>query len=130
MQETSSDSLTYELTFPAMSTTRNLLFQLHDINRRLGGDVSLQAISERAMQSPFQFHRLFQRLAGETLKQYTLRLRLERAAGDLIATDKTILSIALSRGFTSHEVFTRAFYRHFGLAPVQYRRRRYIGTSK
>jgi AraC family transcriptional regulator len=50
-------------------------------------------------------------------------LRLEQAAGDLIASDKAILAIALACGFGSHEVFTRAFYRHFGISPLQYRQR-------
>lgn len=106
-----------------MSATRTLLFHLHDIVRSAHDDVSLHTMARRAGHSRFQFHRLFRRVAGETLKQFTLRLRLERAAGELIATDKSILAIALARGFTSHEVFTRAFYRHFGRTPLQYRRR-------
>jgi AraC family transcriptional regulator len=104
-----------------MSSGNKFLFQLRDINRRVNVDVSLDSMAQHAGRSRFQFHRVFRRLAGETLKQYTLRLRLERAAGDLIATDKTISAIALTRGFASHEVFTRAFHRYFGRSPKQYR---------
>jgi AraC family transcriptional regulator len=57
------------------------------------------------------------------LKQYTLRLRLERAAGELIATNRSLLTIALASGFASHEVFTRAFTRRFGMSPKQHRLR-------
>ncbi len=60
-------------------------------------------------------------MAGETLKQYTLRLRLERAAARLAATDERVLGIAVANGFASHEVFTRAFRRHFGSSPTHYR---------
>jgi AraC family transcriptional regulator len=105
-----------------MLPTRTLLLHLHDISRHAHGDVSLEEVAQHAGQSRFQFHRLFRRLAGETLKQYSLRLRLERAAGDLIATEKSVLSIALAHGFASHEVFTRAFNRYFGTAPMKYRR--------
>jgi AraC family transcriptional regulator len=76
-----------------MSSGNKFLFQLRDINRRLNVSVWLDSMAQHAGRSRFQFHRVFRRLAGETLKQYTLRLRLERAAGDLIATDRTISAI-------------------------------------
>jgi AraC family transcriptional regulator len=102
---------------------QRFLFQLRELNSRLHDDVSLRAAAQRGGRSPFQFHRAFRRLAGETLKQYTLRLRLERAAGELLATDKAVAAVASSQGFATHEVFTRAFRRRFGVSPMQYRRR-------
>jgi hypothetical protein len=60
-------------------------------------------------------------MVGETPKQYTLRLRLERAAARLITSDDAVLDIALANGFNSHEVFTRAFRRVFGRTPAAYR---------
>lgn len=95
---------------------------MREINRRLYGDVSLQTSARRAGHSPFKLHRLFRRLARETLKQYTLRVRLERAAGDLMATNKSVAAVASSKGFASHEVFARAFRRHFGVSPLHYRK--------
>src|SRR5262245_26430274 len=113
-----------------MSPVRKFLLQLRDIGRRLDSDVSLEFSASRAGQSRFRFHRHFRSLAGETLKQYTLRLRLERAAGELIATDRAITTIALTFGFASPEVFTRAFRRHFDLSPKQYRLRALANASK
>jgi AraC family transcriptional regulator len=106
-----------------MSDRRRFLLELNAINRRLHDDVSLRAVAQRGGRSPFAFHRAFRRLAGETLKQYTLRVRLERAAGELLATEKAVAAVASSLGFATHEVFTRAFRRHFGVSPTQYRRR-------
>lgn len=37
--------------------------------------------------------------------------------------DRSVLEVALECGFDSHEGFTRAFARHFGLAPREFRRR-------
>jgi AraC family transcriptional regulator len=113
-----------------MLSNRSFLFHIRDINHRLNTGVSLAFAAHRANRSPFQFHRLFHRLAGETLKHYTLRLRLERAAARLIASDATVLNIALASGFSSHEVFTRAFRRHFGFSPTQYRARAPACVSK
>jgi AraC family transcriptional regulator len=104
-----------------MQPALEFLHQLRAINDGLNAGVSLASAAQRAHCSRFQFHRRFQRLAGETLKHYTLRLRLERAAASLIAGDETVLDVALANGFSSHEVFTRAFRRHFGSLPTQYR---------
>lgn len=105
-----------------MSSASTLLPALSAINRRLCDGVSLSVAARQAGRSRFQFHRLFRREAGETLKKYTLRLQLERAAARLLAGNESVLALALANGFVSHEVFTRAFRRHFGWSPAQYRR--------
>lgn len=113
-----------------MSPHLEFLFHVRDINRRLNAGVSLEMAAERARRSRFHFHRMFHRLAGETLKHYTLRLRLERAAARLVAGEDSVLNIALGHGFASHEVFTRAFRRHFGTVPTQYRSRAAASSTK
>ncbi len=87
----------------------------------LDGDLSLTALAMAANCSPPYFLRRFARLMSETPKQYTLRLRLERAALRLILLDESILRIALDCGFSNHETFCRAFRRHFHVSPRQFR---------
>lgn len=99
-----------------------LLPVLVHIQANLDVDLSLRALARRVGRSPFQFHRLFRSVIGETLKQYTKRLRLERAANRLIVEDRGILDIALSSGFQSHETFSREFKRRFHVSPRDYRR--------
>jgi AraC family transcriptional regulator len=89
----------------------------------LEGDLPLAMLSARAGLSPFQLHRMFSSLAGETPKQFTMRLRLSRGAALLLSGDTSVLDIALSCGFQSHEGFTRAFRRQFGMSPRTYRSR-------
>jgi AraC family transcriptional regulator len=89
----------------------------------LDEDVPLAALAERARLSPFHLHRVFSATAGETPKQFTLRLRLGRAAAMLLTRDDSVLDIALSCGFHSHEAFSRAFRRRFGRTPTAYRKR-------
>jgi AraC family transcriptional regulator len=103
-----------------MPTSRDVLRLLEGVCRDLDGDLSLESLASRAGWSPFHLHRAFRRTAGETPKRYTQRLRLERAAAELATGDAAVLEIALAAGFGSHEVFTRAFRRHFGRTPTQY----------
>lgn len=91
--------------------------------QNLDHDVSLGALAAEAGFSKFHLHRLFLAAASETPKQFTLRLRLARAAAMLLATRDSVLDIALACGFQSHEAFSRAFRRAFGIAPSAYRAR-------
>ena len=106
-----------------MPRERDILELLRDVRRHLDDDVSLQQLAARAGWSPFHFHRAFRAVTGETPKQYTLRLRLERAAARLLTHADSIATIATGVGFASHEVFTRAFRRHFNSTPAEYRAR-------
>jgi AraC family transcriptional regulator len=102
---------------------RELLRLLAVVNGRRREDVSLSAIARLAHRSPFHLHRRFVALTGETPKAYTSRVRLDRAAADLLATDRPVAVIAAGHGFASHEAFTRAFTRRFGVSPRTYRAR-------
>jgi AraC family transcriptional regulator len=101
---------------------RDVLHLLRDMDRALDGDVSLEALARRAGWSRFHLHRAFRRVVGETPKQYTQRVRLERAAARLVVSNDSVLRVALAAGFASHEVFARAFRRRFGCSPAKYRR--------
>ena len=107
---------------------------LRVVGSRLADDVSLGALATAARRSPFEVHRAFRRVTGETTKRYTARLRLERAAAQLLLDRadrrgrRSILEIALDSGFASHEVFTRAFLRRFQMSPRAYRARGLVGA--
>jgi AraC family transcriptional regulator len=90
---------------------------------QLDAQVPLSALAEEAGLSPFHLHRVFSAVAGETPKQYSLRLQLNRAAAALLTTGESVLRIAMTCGFRSPEVFTRAFRRRFGMTPTAYRAR-------
>jgi AraC family transcriptional regulator len=108
----------------------DLLYLLRDIRLRLDGDVSLARLAKRSGWSTFHVQRVFRRTVGETPKRYTLRLRLEGAAANLLTRRETVTQIARASGFASHEVFTRAFRRHFGSTPTCYRSRALEGASR
>ncbi len=65
----------------------------------------------------------FRHLTGEPPMRYVTRCRLSRAASYLADEGATLLDIAIRSGYDSEASFTRAFSRHFGMAPGAYRRR-------
>jgi AraC family transcriptional regulator len=89
----------------------------------LDEDLSLSALAADAGMSPFHWHRGFTSISGETPKRLTLRLRLTRAAALLLTSEQSVLDIALTCGFRSPEVFSRAFRKSFDLTPSAYRKR-------
>jgi AraC family transcriptional regulator len=60
-------------------------------------------------------------VTGITMKQYILGRKLTRAAELLKENDQSVLEIALYMGFEYPEVFSRAFKKQFGIAPVKLR---------
>lgn len=91
------------------------------IERNITSDISLYDISCEAGFSVPHFYRLFKRLTGDTVGSYILRRKLALAAKEMINSSKSISSIAFDYGFESHDVFTRAFKRTYGVSPKKYR---------
>jgi len=60
-------------------------------------------------------------LAGESAARFRRRVLLERAAYLMIATDRTLLDIALDSGFTGQASFANAFRGEFGVLPSVWR---------
>ena len=104
------------------SPIQELIPLLLDVESNLDQDLTLDSLARQFGYSPFHFHRVFSGALGETPKQHVDRLRLERAAYKLAISDLSVLDIALSVGFRSHETFSRAFKRAFDYTPKDYRR--------
>lgn len=115
------------MTFPpTFSTVSQVLPTLIHIQTHLDEEISLKALAENAHLSSYYFHRLFKSATGETPKEYTQRLRLEQSAFQILIREATLLEIAISCGYRSHETFSRAFKRHFGITPRGFREQRHL----
>ncbi|AGC43502.1 AraC family transcriptional regulator [Myxococcus stipitatus DSM 14675] len=88
----------------------------------LAGDLSVEALAQRACLSPRHFARQFRTAFGQTPAAYVEQLRMEEARRRLGEGDSGIEQVALAVGFQSADVFRRAFERRFGVAPSTYRR--------
>jgi len=92
------------------------------IEKNLDGDLSLQKLSSVANFSRFHFHRIFKSMVHETLNRFIQRVRIEKAAAQLISNPgKTITEIALDTGFSGSAAFARAFREIFQTSASAYR---------
>lgn len=64
---------------------------------------------------------VFRKCTGKPLSRYVQERRIANAARELLDTDRTILDIAVQYGFSGRTVFSRAFRRHTGYTPYQFR---------
>ncbi|HEV8509110.1 MAG TPA: AraC family transcriptional regulator [Gemmatimonadales bacterium] len=83
---------------------------------------TLGELATDASVHPDYLARAFRAWFGQPIGRYVRRLRLEWAAERLAVTAIPIVQIAFQAGFADQSHFTRAFKRHIGVAPGDYRR--------
>lgn len=90
------------------------------IERHLTEPITLHKLAGAAGYSPWHSARIFKKLTGKAPFEYVRALRLSRAAEELKDRKRRIIDVAFDFVFDSHEGFTRAFSREFGMSPRQY----------
>ena len=79
---------------------------------------SLEQIAKVACLSPFHFHRIFSAVMGETVGQFTKRVRMERAMTLLShPSPPSLTDVAMTCGYSSSSDFSRAFKQRHGVPP-------------
>jgi len=91
------------------------------VGRRLEESADGDALARDAHYSRFHFQRMFRQITGETPSNCRRRLRLERAAYQLLHGDRSVTEIAFKSGFESLEGFSRAFRKAAGISPSHFR---------
>ncbi|HQQ61513.1 MAG TPA: AraC family transcriptional regulator [Kiritimatiellia bacterium] len=92
------------------------------IEAHLAEPITLTGLARAARYSPWHAARLFKEYVGRPPFEYVRQRRLSSAAGKLCAAPRKVIDVAFDFVFDSHEGFTRAFTRQFGLSPRQFRR--------
>ncbi|HRF07761.1 MAG TPA: AraC family transcriptional regulator [Xanthobacteraceae bacterium] len=93
------------------------------IAANLDSDLNVERLAEVATFSPFHFHRIYREATGETLTDTVRRLRLHRAAVELMREDAALEWIAKRAGYGTLAAFSRAFSADYGVPPGTYRLR-------
>ena len=87
----------------------------------LDDTLDLTRLADVACLSPYHFHRVYRAMQGETAADTVRRLRLHRAAVELITGELPVARVARRAGYGSQEAFTRAFKAAYGVPPARYR---------
>ena len=87
----------------------------------LDDTLDLARLAEVAAMSPYHFHRTYHAMQGETAAETVRRLRLHRAAVELITGELPVPRVARRAGYGSQEARTRAFKSAYGVPPARYR---------
>lgn len=91
------------------------------IEENLGEPVTLAHLARAARYSPYHSARMFKEVTGRAPFEYLRMRRLSAAALELSKEQKRVVDVAFDFVFDSHEGFTRAFTRQFGVPPSRLR---------
>ena len=98
---------------------------INHIESHLGkGKFNYSELEDRLGFSYAHIRDFFKYHTGVALGQYIRRRQLAASAFDLLHTEKSILDLALTYGFSNHESYTRAFTKTMGLTPSAFRKER------
>src|SRR5262245_13506435 len=102
---------------------KGILKVLVYIEAHLDEPICLENMAKVAKISPYYFHRLFRAYVGETVADFTKRIRLQRAAERLQYSKSPITHIALDTGYETPSSFCKAFTQKMQASPRQYRKK-------
>ena len=87
-----------------------------------GEKLTLRELAEQSNYSVNYFRKLFTEQAGATPLNYITNIRLRMASILLRSSDRTIVDVAESCGFSSLSTFNRCFRDQYGTTPAQWRK--------
>ncbi len=90
------------------------------IEEHITEPITLRMLADAAGYSPWHSARIFKALTGKAPFEYIRALRLSRAAVKLRNEGAKIIDVAFDFVFGSHEGFTRAFSKEFGITPQSF----------
>jgi AraC family transcriptional regulator len=109
-----------DTTHPRLYETRlsRVIDYIHD---HLDDALDLNRLAEIACLSPYHWHRIYHAFYGETAAATVRRLRLHRAANELVRGSTPIDAVAQRAGYSSVQAFSRAFQASYRMPPAQFR---------
>jgi AraC-like DNA-binding protein len=90
------------------------------LKKNLAEPPSLEELGKKIGCSHFYLSRIFSAQTGQTITQYTRRLRMEKAAVLLRSGEYNVTEAALEVGYASPCHFSQAFHEAFGCCPGLY----------
>jgi AraC family transcriptional regulator, regulatory protein of adaptative response / methylphosphotriester-DNA alkyltransferase methyltransferase len=108
---------------PATIRLRTSLFgdAVAIVEREYAQDLSLDDIARRVASSRRQLQRAYREIGRTTFREHLTAVRMERAGQMLATRGLTVRDVARRVGYRQPAQFAKAFRRHHGVAPSDYR---------
>lgn len=90
------------------------------IEEHIQDNITLAALSNISLFSPWYSYRLFKQYTGLSVAEYIRRLRLSKSAMLLKNEKKKVTDVAFELGYDSVDGYQRAFRKEFGYNPSEY----------
>ena len=91
------------------------------VDREFAADLSLDDIARRVASSRRQLQRAYAEIGQTTFRDHLTRVRMQKAAELLAGRGLTVREVAHRVGYRQPAQFAKAFRRHLGVAPSDYR---------
>jgi transcriptional regulator GlxA family with amidase domain len=91
------------------------------VDQEYGSDLSLDEIARRVASSRRQLQRAYAEIGNTTFRDHITAVRMEKASQLLGSRAVTVREVAHRVGYRQPAQFAKAFRRHFGVAPSDYR---------
>jgi AraC family transcriptional regulator of adaptative response / methylphosphotriester-DNA alkyltransferase methyltransferase len=108
---------------PATIRLRTSLFEdaVSIVENEFASDLSLDDIARRVASSRRQLQRAYSEIGNTTFREHLTAVRMERAAELLRSRGLTVRDVAHRVGYRQPAQFAKAFRRHHGVAPSDFR---------
>jgi transcriptional regulator GlxA family with amidase domain len=117
---------------PATVRHRTSLFEdaVSIVEVEFAADLALDDIARRVASSRRQLQRAYAEIGETTFREHLTSVRMERAAELLRARTLTVREVAPRVGYRQPAQFAKAFRRHHGLAPSDFRARARFAAAR
>ena len=99
------------------------------VEAEYAADLSLDDIARRVASSRRQLQRAYAEIGDTTFREHLTAVRMDRAADLLKSRGLTVREVAHRVGYRQPAQFAKAFRRHHGQAPSDYRSRLRFGAG-
>jgi AraC family transcriptional regulator of adaptative response / methylphosphotriester-DNA alkyltransferase methyltransferase len=108
---------------PATIRLRTSLFEdaVTIVESEYASDLALDDIARRVASSRRQLQRAYTEIGNTTFREHLTAVRMERAAEMLSVRGLTVRDVARRVGYRQPAQFAKAFRRHHGVAPSDFR---------
>lgn len=93
-------------------------------------NITLENIAGTFGYSPQYISTLFRKKLNMTFSEYLLSLKLSKAKFLLHNCDDKVIDIAFECGFSNDHTFIKVFKKHFGVTPLQYRKKKELNNKR